>query len=110
MFSRFVGMFSGNVDKPPVQVKQAALAEGVKVIPAAPASKTDVPSVMRRELDEQQNDALSALDSMNQGRTGAEQPVLATQFRHDPVLSARLLRYVNSPEMGLLWAQQVSDV
>lgn len=71
MFSRLVGMFSGNVDKPPVQVKQAALAEGVKVIQAAPASKTDVPSVMRREamlrreLDEQQNDALSALDLMS---------------------------------------------
>ncbi len=42
------------------------------------------------------------LDLMNRVRTGAELPVLATQFRHDPVLSVRLLRYVNSPGMGLL--------
>lgn len=42
------------------------------------------------------------LDLMNRVRTGAEQPVLAEQFRHDPALSVRLLRYVNSPGMGLL--------
>ena len=42
------------------------------------------------------------LDLMNRVRTGAEQPELAAQFRLDPVLSARLLRYVNSPGMGLL--------
>jgi EAL and modified HD-GYP domain-containing signal transduction protein len=42
------------------------------------------------------------LDLMNRVRTGAEQPELAAQFRHDPVLSVRLLRYVNSPGMGLL--------
>jgi len=41
------------------------------------------------------------LDLMNRVRTGAEQPALATQFRHDPALSVRLLRYVNSPGMGL---------
>ncbi|KVW95634.1 signal transduction protein [Thiobacillus denitrificans] len=41
------------------------------------------------------------LDLMNRVRTGAEQPELAAQFRHDPVLSVRLLRYVNSPGMGL---------
>ena len=42
------------------------------------------------------------LDLMNRVRTGAEQPVLAAQFRHDPALSVRLLRYVNSPGMGLM--------
>ena len=42
------------------------------------------------------------LDLMNRVRTGAEQNELAAQFRHDPVLSVRLLRYVNSPGMGLL--------
>ncbi|MFP5409714.1 MAG: EAL and HDOD domain-containing protein [Gammaproteobacteria bacterium] len=42
------------------------------------------------------------LDLMNRVRTGAEQPELAAQFRHDPALSVRLLRYVNSPGMGLL--------
>jgi len=41
------------------------------------------------------------LDLMNRVRTGAEQPVLAAQFRQDPALSVRLLRYVNSPGMGL---------
>ena len=41
------------------------------------------------------------LDLMNRVRTGAEQPELAAQFRHDPALSVRLLRYVNSPGMGL---------
>jgi c-di-GMP phosphodiesterase len=42
------------------------------------------------------------LDLMNRVRTGAEQPELAVQFRHDPALSVRLLRYVNSPGMGLM--------
>ena len=42
------------------------------------------------------------LDLMNRVRTGAEQSELAAQFRHDPALSVRLLRYVNSPGMGLL--------
>ncbi|NTV88656.1 MAG: HDOD domain-containing protein, partial [Burkholderiaceae bacterium] len=42
------------------------------------------------------------LDLMNRVRTGAEQPELAEQFRHDPALSVRLLRYVNSPGMGLM--------
>jgi EAL and modified HD-GYP domain-containing signal transduction protein len=42
------------------------------------------------------------LDLMNRVRTGADQPELAAQFRHDPVLSVRLLRYVNSPGMGLM--------
>ncbi|MDZ7585083.1 MAG: HDOD domain-containing protein [Thiobacillus sp.] len=42
------------------------------------------------------------LDLMNRVRSGAEQPELAAQFRHDPVLSVRLLRYVNSPGMGLM--------
>ena len=42
------------------------------------------------------------LDLMNRVRTGAEQPELAMQFRHDPALSVRLLRYVNSPGMGLM--------
>jgi EAL and modified HD-GYP domain-containing signal transduction protein len=42
------------------------------------------------------------LDLMKRVRTGAEQPELAAQFRLDPVLSVRLLRYVNSPGMGLL--------
>jgi EAL and modified HD-GYP domain-containing signal transduction protein len=42
------------------------------------------------------------LDLMNRVRTGAEQPELAAQFRLDPVLSVRLLRYVNSPGMGLM--------
>ena len=42
------------------------------------------------------------LDLMNRVRTGAEQLELAAQFRHDPVLSVRLLRYVNSPGMGLM--------
>jgi c-di-GMP phosphodiesterase len=41
------------------------------------------------------------LDLMNRVRSGAEQPELAAQFRHDPALSVRLLRYVNSPGMGL---------
>jgi EAL and modified HD-GYP domain-containing signal transduction protein len=41
------------------------------------------------------------LDLMNRVRTGAEQAELAAQFRHDPALSVRLLRYVNSPGMGL---------
>jgi len=42
------------------------------------------------------------LDLMNRVRTGAEHPELAAQFRHDPALSVRLLRYVNSPGMGLM--------
>jgi c-di-GMP phosphodiesterase len=42
------------------------------------------------------------LDLMNRVRTGAEQLELAEQFRHDPMLTVRLLRYVNSPGMGLL--------
>jgi EAL and modified HD-GYP domain-containing signal transduction protein len=42
------------------------------------------------------------LSLMNRVRTGAEIPVLAEQFRHDPALSVRLLRYVNSPGMGLM--------
>ena len=42
------------------------------------------------------------LDLMNRVRSGAEQPELAAQFRHDPALSVRLLRYVNSPGMGLM--------
>ncbi len=42
------------------------------------------------------------LDLMNRVRTGAEQPELAEQFRHDPALSVRLLHYVNSPGMGLM--------
>jgi c-di-GMP phosphodiesterase len=42
------------------------------------------------------------LDLMNRVRTGTELPALAAQFRHDPALSIRLLRYVNSPGMGLL--------
>jgi EAL and modified HD-GYP domain-containing signal transduction protein len=42
------------------------------------------------------------LDLMNRVRTGAERPELAAQFRHDPALSVRLLRYVNSPGMGLV--------
>jgi EAL and modified HD-GYP domain-containing signal transduction protein len=42
------------------------------------------------------------LDLMIRVRTGAEQPDLATQFRHDPALSVRLLRYVNFPGMGLM--------
>lgn len=63
------------------------------------------PFITRREtLD---NPALGpsrakVLDLMNRVRTGAEQPVLAAQFRHDPALSVRLLRYVNSPGMGLM--------
>ena len=42
------------------------------------------------------------LDLMNRVRTGAEQSELVEQFRHDPALSVRLLRYVNSPGIGLL--------
>jgi EAL and modified HD-GYP domain-containing signal transduction protein len=42
------------------------------------------------------------LDLMNRVRTGAEQAELVEQFRHDPALSVRLLRYVNSPGMGLV--------
>lgn len=42
------------------------------------------------------------LDLMNRVRTGAEQSEMAEQFRHDPALSVRLLRYVNSPGMGLM--------
>ena len=42
------------------------------------------------------------LDLMNRVRTGAEQPELAGHFRQDPALSVRLLRYVNSPGMGLM--------
>jgi EAL and modified HD-GYP domain-containing signal transduction protein len=42
------------------------------------------------------------LNLMNRVRTGAELPELAAQFRHDPTLSVRLLRYVNSPGMGLV--------
>jgi EAL and modified HD-GYP domain-containing signal transduction protein len=42
------------------------------------------------------------LDLMNRVRSGAEQPELAAQFRQDPTLSVRLLRYVNSPGMGLM--------
>lgn len=45
---------------------------------------------------------VKVLDLMNRVRTGAEQPELAAQFRHDPALSIRLLRYINSPGMGLL--------
>ncbi len=42
------------------------------------------------------------MDLMNRVRTGAELPDLARQFQHDPTLSVRLLRYVNSPGMGLM--------
>lgn len=42
------------------------------------------------------------LDLMNRVRTGAELPDLAKHFQHDPALSVRLLRYVNSPGMGLM--------
>lgn len=42
------------------------------------------------------------LDLMNRVRTGAEQAELAAHFRQDPALSVRLLRYVNSPGMGLM--------
>ncbi|MCA1979010.1 MAG: HDOD domain-containing protein [Thiobacillus sp.] len=42
------------------------------------------------------------LDLMNRVRTGAELPDLARQVQLDPVLSVRLLRYVNSPGMGLM--------
>jgi EAL and modified HD-GYP domain-containing signal transduction protein len=42
------------------------------------------------------------LDLMNRVRKGAEQAELAGQFKLDPALSVRLLRYVNSPGMGLL--------
>ena len=63
------------------------------------------PFITRRELLD--NPAFGpsrakVLDLMNRVRTGAEQPALAAQFRHDPALSVRLLRYVNSPGMGLL--------
>lgn len=42
------------------------------------------------------------LDLMNRVRTGAELPELARQVQLDPALSVRLLRYVNSPGMGLM--------
>ncbi len=42
------------------------------------------------------------LDLMNRVRKGAEQSALASQLKLDPVLSVRLMRYVNSPGMGLL--------
>ncbi len=42
------------------------------------------------------------MDLMNRVRTGAELPDLAKHFQHDPTLSVRLLRYVNSPGMGLM--------
>ena len=42
------------------------------------------------------------LDLMNRVRTGAELGELGERFRHDPALSLRLLRYVNSPGIGLL--------
>mgnify|MGYP001207757959 CR=1 FL=1 len=42
------------------------------------------------------------LDLMNRVRTGAELPDLAKQVQLDPALSVRLLRYVNSPGMGLI--------
>ena len=44
---------------------------------------------------------VKVLNLMNRVRTGAELPDLAEHFRHDPALSVRLLRYVNSPGMGL---------
>ncbi len=42
------------------------------------------------------------MDLMNRVRTGAELADLAKHFQHDPALSVRLLRYVNSPGMGLM--------
>lgn len=42
------------------------------------------------------------LDLMNRVRSGAELPDLAKQVQLDPALSVRLLRYVNSPGMGLM--------
>lgn len=42
------------------------------------------------------------LDLMNRVRKGAEQAELSRQIKLDPALSVRLLRYVNSPGMGLL--------
>ena len=42
------------------------------------------------------------LDLMNRVRTGADLPDLAKQVQLDPALSVRLLRYVNSPGMGLM--------
>ena len=63
------------------------------------------PFITRRESIEGQvfgPSRAKVLDLMNRVRTGAELPELAAQFRHDPALSVRLLRYVNSPGMGLL--------
>lgn len=42
------------------------------------------------------------MNLMNRVRTGAELPDLARQVQLDPALSVRLLRYVNSPGMGLM--------
>ncbi len=63
------------------------------------------PFITRREKLDQPTVGPSrakVLSLMNRVRTGAELPALAEQFRHDPTLSVRLLRYVNSPGMGLM--------
>lgn len=63
------------------------------------------PFITRREtLDSpvMEPSRAKVLDLMNRVRTSAEQPELGAQFRHDPALLVRLLRYVNSPGMGLM--------
>lgn len=63
------------------------------------------PFITRREMldsPSMESSRAKILDLMNRVRSGAEQNDLATHFRHDPALSVRLLRYVNSPGMGLM--------
>ncbi|MBZ0105170.1 MAG: HDOD domain-containing protein [Sulfuricella denitrificans] len=45
---------------------------------------------------------LKVLEIMNQVRRNAEIPEIAALFRQDPVLSYKILRYINSPAGGLL--------
>lgn len=51
---------------------------------------------------------LKVLEIMNQVRRNAELPEIAALFRQDPVLSYKILRYINSPGGGL--PKQVSSL
>lgn len=46
-------------------------------------------------------DRANVIHLLNELRGGAENAVLATLMRQDPVLSYKMLRYINSPAMGL---------
>ncbi|MEW5944329.1 MAG: HDOD domain-containing protein [Pseudomonadota bacterium] len=63
------------------------------------------PFVTRREKWDQpalDGSRIKLCELLNQVKRNAELPKLASGFRQDPVLSYKLLRYINSPAGGLL--------